>query len=67
MYYRESTGVIFPAALPYNASDKVFFAKNLIGNFPYIGKLIVVNTDKNNPCRFNWSTQQLCENMGLRR
>ncbi len=49
MYYRESTGVIFPAALPYNASDKVFFAKNLIGNFPYIGKLIVVNTDKNNP------------------
>ena len=20
-----------------------------------------------NDCRFNWSTQQLCENMGLRR
>ncbi len=29
-------------------------------------KAEAVNIKKSN-CRFNWSTQQLCENMGLRR
>ncbi|MGY6354440.1 hypothetical protein [Citrobacter amalonaticus] len=26
-----------------------------------------IHTNANGTCRFNWSTQQLCENMGLRR
>ncbi|AMX06586.1 DeoR faimly transcriptional regulator [Enterobacter asburiae] len=29
-----------------------------------LARLYVIKKD---PCRFNWSTQQLCENMGLRR
>ena len=30
-------------------------------------KTLIVDALKKKYCRFNWSTQQLCENMGLRR
>ncbi len=38
---------------------------NLVGIKP--GKESYMRLNEKALCRFNWSTQQLCENMGLRR
>ncbi len=52
------------------AAVKPFDRVVVTGRFNAIGeavKAVSRRADKEGACRFNWSTQQLCENMGLRR